>query len=247
MLAAVCGAGHVAGATPPSRRECRSVPDYPTPCKGELEINAVLPGSFTRPAVAEALADYEGCEPHANNFGGSVLLRKQPAGWQRVAFLPGLRTATCLRFPRRDGTDALACYSAWSGQGEEDGSIQLLRFDGAGKLASTNVKRFTDTVWNPRLCRRSEIGRAQSFESFAGWTMTPAGGGRPGRLLVRFEVQRFAVPRFCAAAPDDAAEDDPVIARFAAWRKARARTAALAFDWDGSSLSPAAPRRTPLR
>jgi hypothetical protein len=246
MLAAVCGAGHVAAASPPARRECRGVPAYPTPCKGPLQIAAVVRGSFTRPSAVEALADYEGCEPHAGNFGGSVLLRKQPAGWERLAFLPGLRTATCLRFPRREGTESLACYSAWSGQGEEDGSIQLLRFDAGGKPTAIDVRRFADTFWNPQLCRRSEVGRAQSFESFAGWARTPAGGGRLSRLLVRFEAQSFAIPQFCAAAPEDAAEDDPVMARFAAWRKTQARTVTLTFDWDGSSLSPGASRRTPL-
>jgi len=60
MLAAVCGAGRVAAASSPARRECRGVPAYPTPCKGPLQIDAVVRGSFTRPLAAEALADYEG-------------------------------------------------------------------------------------------------------------------------------------------------------------------------------------------
>jgi hypothetical protein len=214
---------------------------YPTRCAGPLQIDVVIRGSFTSPSAAEALADYKGCEPHAGNFGGSVLLRRQGAGWERVAFLPGLRSATCLRLPRPDGADALACYSSWSGQSEEDGAFDLLRFDATGKLVSTAVRRFSAVFWNPQLCRRGEAGHEQAFESFDAWSRTPASGGRPLRLVVRVKVESFAVPRFCASAPDDAAEDNPIFARFAAWRRSHERSTELTLTWNGSSLSPAAP------
>jgi hypothetical protein len=246
MLPAVCGREHVArpagggGARP----ECRSVPAYPTHCAGPLRIGAVIHGSFTSPSAVEVLADYEGCEPHAANFGGSVLLRRRGAGWERLAFLPGDRSATCLRLPRPNGTDALACYSSWSGQGEKDGAIDLLRFDAAGKLISNAVRRFSDITWDPQLCNRREVGREQVFESFGAWSRTPASGGQPLRLVVRVKVESFAVPQFCAAADDDAdaaADDNAIFARFAAWRRSHERSTELTFTWNGSSLSPVAP------
>ena len=240
MLPAICGREHVARSAPGSRPECRGVPAYPTGCTGSLQVGTVIRGSFTRPSTAEALADYEGCEPHAGNFGGSVLLRRQGAGWERVAFLPGLRSAACLRLPRADGAEALACYSSWSGQGEEDGAIDLLRFDATGKLASSSVRRFSDILWNPQLCHRGEVGREETFASFDAWRRTPASGGRPLRLEVRVKAESFAVPRFCAGTSDDAAEDDPIFARFAAWRRSHERPTELTWTWNGSSLSPAA-------
>jgi len=245
MLPAICGREHVARPAPGSRPECRGVPAYPTGCTGSLQVDAVIRGRFTRPAAAEALADYEGCEPHAGNFGGSVLLRRQGAGWERVAFLPGLRSATCLRLPRADGAEALACYSSWSGQGEEDGAIDLLLFDATGKPASTAVRRFSSIFWNPQLCHRGEVGREQTFETFDAWRRTPASGGQPLRLVVRVKAESFAVPRFCASASDDAAEDDPIFARFAAWRRSHGRSTELTWTWNGGSLSPAAPAAHP--
>ena len=252
MLPAVCGRERVARAAGGSEPECRRVPAYPTHCAGPLRIGAVIRGSFTSPSAVEALADYEGCEPHAGNFGGSVLLRRQVrpqvrgqgAGWERLAFLPGVRSATCLRLPRPDGADALACHSSWSGQGEKDGAIDLLRFDAAGKLVSTAVRRFSDITWDPQLCNRREVGHEQAFESFDGWARTPARGGQPLRLVVRVKVESFAVPRFCASADDDAADaaadDAPVFVRFAAWRRSHQRSTELTFTWNGRSLSPAA-------
>ncbi len=214
---------------------------YPTHCAGPLQIGAVTRGSFTSRAAVEALADYEGCEPHAGNFGGSVLLRRRGVGWERVAFLPGLRSATCLRLPRSDGADALVCYSSWSGQGEKDGAIDLWRFDATGKLASTSVRRFLNILWNPQLCHRGEVGREQAFESFDGWARTSASGGQPLRLAVRVKVESFAVPQFCASASDDAADDSAIFARFAAWRRSHERTTELTLTWNGSSLSAVAP------
>ena len=238
MLRAICGPEHVGRPTAGSRPECREVPSYPTHCAGPLQIGGVTRGSFTSPSAVEALADYEGCEPHAGNFGGSVLLRRRGTGWERVAFLPSQRSATCLRLPRPDGAEVLACYSSWSGQGEEDGAIDLLRFDAAGKLASTAVRRFSDILWNPQLCHRGMVGREQVFESFAGWARMPASGGRPLRLVVRVKAEKFAVPQFCASASDDTAEDAPIFARFAAWRRSHERRTELIWTWNGSSLSP---------
>jgi hypothetical protein len=58
-------------------------------------------GSFTRRGAREALLDLYGCEPHANNYGGSVLLRvRTPAeagggqGWARCATREGCARPT---------------------------------------------------------------------------------------------------------------------------------------------------------
>ncbi|HLX07685.1 MAG TPA: hypothetical protein VKY89_07455 [Thermoanaerobaculia bacterium] len=239
MLAAVCGSGQVAAAGSPAHRMCRSVPAYPTPCRQSLAIDTVVTGSFTAPLAVEAVADYEGCEPHAGNFGGSVLLRRRAGGWERIAFLPGERTQTCLRFRRPDGRDALACFSTWAGQGEEDGVIVLLvlALDDGGKLATTELRRFSDVFWDSVICRRGEVGRAHTLESFAGWTRLPAGGGHPPRLQVRYRVQRFAIPSFCAAAPENPPDGDPTMARFTAWRKRHSRSAAFTLEWRAGSFA----------
>lgn len=237
MLAAVCGSGQVAAVGSPAHRVCGSVPAYPSPCRQSLAIDTVVAGSFTAPLAVEALADYEGCEPHAGNFGGSVLLRRRAGGWERIAFLPGERTQTCLRFRRPDGRDALACFSTWAGQGEEDGAIVLLALDGGGKLATTELRRFSDVFWDSAICRRAEVGQAHTLESFAGWTRLPADGGHPSRLQVRYRVQRFAIPSFCAAAPENAPDGDPTMARFAAWRKRHSRSAAFTLEWRAGSFS----------
>jgi len=39
-----------------------------------LGLRTVIYGSFAAPAVDQAVASLEGCEPHATEFGGSILL-----------------------------------------------------------------------------------------------------------------------------------------------------------------------------
>jgi hypothetical protein len=40
----------------------------------DFELRSLLKGAFTRPGANQTLAEFFGCEPHASNFGGTLLL-----------------------------------------------------------------------------------------------------------------------------------------------------------------------------
>lgn len=72
-------------------------------------LRTVIYGSFTAPGVEEAIASFEGCEPHATEFGGSILLRKRPGSWSMANYTPALITSACQTYQLKTGRDLLLC------------------------------------------------------------------------------------------------------------------------------------------
>lgn len=75
-------------------------------------------GHFTVAGAQEALLKTNGCESHANNMGGDVLLRKTGEQWSRVRYIHGgLVGDGCQRLDWEDGRDALVCDTGDMHQG----------------------------------------------------------------------------------------------------------------------------------
>jgi hypothetical protein len=74
-----------------------------------FDLHTVIYGSFTFPGVHEAVAGFEGCEPHAREFGGSVLLSKLHGSWAMVDYTPALITSACQTYHLKTGRDLLLC------------------------------------------------------------------------------------------------------------------------------------------
>jgi hypothetical protein len=66
------------------------------------ELEALYAGSFTRPGAAEAAAVFAGCEPHAANWGGTLLVERRGAIWVQVSYRSGFHPADCRTFLRPD-------------------------------------------------------------------------------------------------------------------------------------------------
>jgi len=92
-----------------------------------FSLDGVIYGSFTRTGAEEAVANFSGCEPHANNFGGSILLEKSPSGWKAKSYQAGFISDQCLKYRLRAGRDLMLCEGGYTGQGEIDS--QLFIFD----------------------------------------------------------------------------------------------------------------------
>jgi hypothetical protein len=96
---------------------CKPCPGYTTigssqpgmAAKKTFQLHSVIYGSFTAAGVVEAMADFEGCEPHASGFGGSILLRKLHGRWAVVNYTPGLITSACRTYGLKTGRDLLLC------------------------------------------------------------------------------------------------------------------------------------------
>jgi hypothetical protein len=103
--------------TPGSLPGCKSCPDFTT--DGALQpglaihdyfgIQTIIQGSFTAPGAVEAVASFKGCEPHAENYGGSILLAKSGDSWSIVRYVQALITTACRPYRLQNGRDLLLC------------------------------------------------------------------------------------------------------------------------------------------
>jgi hypothetical protein len=83
-----------------------------------LKLETVLYGHFLSVRETAAILDVSGCEPHANNYGGTVILRwKGLTRWEFVRYEPGARSNDCLKYAARGGLDLRVCRQYYSQMG----------------------------------------------------------------------------------------------------------------------------------
>lgn len=94
---------------------CPSFTKVPEPeaDNGFFAIEKVVYGSFTESTVKEAVVDFFGCEGHANQYGGSVLVRRSSKGWSFISYFPGLRANNCLKFSSPNSRSSLVCKNRY--------------------------------------------------------------------------------------------------------------------------------------
>ena len=99
---------------------------------GGWTYSGMLFGHFTSATADEALLNAQGCESHANNYGGDFLLRRQGGNWVPVRYLSGaVINEKCLRLPWPAGPnpgqsrDALVCEHDDMHSGEQESSVLL--------------------------------------------------------------------------------------------------------------------------
>jgi hypothetical protein len=83
-----------------------------------MKLETVLYGHFLNARETDAIIDVSGCEPHANNYGGTVILRwKGLTRWEFVRYEPGARSNNCLKYAARGGRDLRVCRQHYSQMG----------------------------------------------------------------------------------------------------------------------------------
>jgi hypothetical protein len=113
---------------------------------GEWELRNSLAGHFTSAHDDELIVGGFNCDSHAQNFGGSFLFSLKSGTPRLVKYDNGLLTDQCHKFPYADGREFLVCRGGWSGQGLNDTSVFLTRFDAAGKDTDTLIFTTTDAT-----------------------------------------------------------------------------------------------------
>jgi hypothetical protein len=116
------------------------------PAEASFSLYGVIYGSFTREGSQQAVADFSGCEPHANNFGGSVLFEKSPRGWRVKSYQGGFISSECLKYPMTNGRDLLICRGGYSGQGENDSSLFVFDYLLPKEQRSQTLLTTSDTL-----------------------------------------------------------------------------------------------------
>jgi len=115
ILQAVCP-GHVA------QHGCNACPEesgnsQQTSKKAIWTIVSVMTGHFTSASDENLLLGMNGCEPHANNFGGSVLLTLEDGKWERTWYEAGALTNSCRKIGLATKREILFCESGYMGSG----------------------------------------------------------------------------------------------------------------------------------
>jgi len=146
----VCGKGNVftkhdkSFATNPLQTDfgCKKCPSFTgfADSDGQAAPSEPMSGVFTGPGRTEVLVDLSSCEPHANSYGGTVLLRKEQGKWRRISYSPGLRTNACQTLRRTDGTDLLVCEGGDVAQGYIFGVVTARSFTQRGTLANEDTR-----------------------------------------------------------------------------------------------------------
>ena len=78
-----------------------------------------MTGHFTAPSAENVLLSMNGCEPHANNFGGSVLLTRQSGKWERTWYVAGALTNSCRKIALATKREILLCEGGYMGSERE--------------------------------------------------------------------------------------------------------------------------------
>jgi hypothetical protein len=113
---------------------------------GEWELRNTLVGHFTSAEDNELIVSGFNCDSHANNFGGSFIFSLNTGKPRLLRYNSGLITDTCHKFRYADGREFLVCRGGWSGQGENDASVFLTRFDAAAKNVDDMIFRTFDAT-----------------------------------------------------------------------------------------------------
>lgn len=150
IVAAICGENNIsANADGEMIGSCQTCPSF----TGNSEENGgaigpVMYGNFTAPNINEAVVDFEGCEAHVNNWGGSILLRGADSNWSMVRYEPAVRSHTCLTFSH-NGLDSLVCENGYMNQGYLSNWLDKLEF-AANQIKTTRLIGVTSNTGSCR-------------------------------------------------------------------------------------------------
>jgi hypothetical protein len=115
LLEAVCP-GRVAIAEKiHCKGECPSFTTFPD--FEDWELTGVTRGHFLSTSSDDAVLSMTGCEPHGENWGGTVLLTREPRGWKMLWYKAGVETSKCHKVPVENAREILVCLGSYGGQG----------------------------------------------------------------------------------------------------------------------------------
>ena len=80
-------------------------------------LTRVTYGHFLSPISEDAVVWTDGCEPHSDNFGGSILVTRRAEKWRMNWYEPGVEIARCHKVQLKSGREILVCLGNYGGQG----------------------------------------------------------------------------------------------------------------------------------
>jgi hypothetical protein len=148
-VAAICAPADIIRSNNGSSSGCKKCPvgtQFHGENMGEWELRQVMAGHFTSANDNNLIVDGFNCDSHSENFGGTFVFSMSAGKPRLLKYDMGLITENCHKFRYTDGREFLVCRGGWSGQGEYDGNVFLVRFDAAGKDSQTTIFRTSFTT-----------------------------------------------------------------------------------------------------
>ncbi len=125
LLEAVCPGGVANGKEIECRTGCADFTDFGKSEGFTWSLGAVTRGHFLSPTSEDAVLWMLGCEPHSENFGGTVLLTRRSEGWSMLWYKAGVQTAQCHKAPLRNGREILVCMGTAGAQGNNSTDLYV--------------------------------------------------------------------------------------------------------------------------
>jgi hypothetical protein len=123
LLSTFCDVSNMQGST------CKKAKAYPGGRACDVKLGKErYSGRFLAPDRSFLVVRYDSdCEPHATNFGGSVVFEKIGGVWKFRSYQPGYQTNDCITIARNDSQERLICLTGHVGQGHlESGVAEIL-------------------------------------------------------------------------------------------------------------------------
>lgn len=128
LLATFCDAADIDGLT------CRKARNYPQGGNRICDVKLTADRQRGKYLAGRALllVTYEsGCEPHASDFGGSVVFELVDGKAAFRSFQPGTQVNECVTLAKNAQEDVLVCLTGHMGQGYLESGVALVTFKGA--------------------------------------------------------------------------------------------------------------------
>ncbi|HEY3742087.1 MAG TPA: hypothetical protein VGL53_19680 [Bryobacteraceae bacterium] len=167
---------------------------------GEAGITGLvqaLHGSFTAPGAQKEvvlITSSNDCEPHANNFGGAVLLRFENGAWRKIHYEPGVTGTTFKLLRTAAGRDLLVFQGGFVQAGEVGSWVSVLTVSNSGFEDQTLVR-----VSDPGGARCDPNGQVMNQGEIKKVEVVP--GGIHAQVEVITSHQRGDADGACMAIP----------------------------------------------
>src|SRR5436309_394238 len=116
LLATFCDAANIKGSA------CSRAKGYRSGKRCDVKLQPDrYSGKFLADGSTLLVVNYEsGCEPHATNFGGSVIFEQKDGGAIFRGYQPGFQANDCITLARNEKQDRLICITGHLGQGHHE-------------------------------------------------------------------------------------------------------------------------------
>jgi len=126
LLEVICPGNVTTGAEIECRTGCPAYTGFGD-SKGSLtwSLTTVTLGHFLSPTSDDAALSMLGCEPHAANYGGTILLTRRAQGWSMLWYKAGINTSFCHKVPLAGGREILVCFGMYGAQGNDSNDLDV--------------------------------------------------------------------------------------------------------------------------